>query len=63
MRLGSTENGVSAAIKTGNTFLVTLHLGTKNFLKHLPLVISDHGKVIEAIEYSGIEFSNPMGSG
>ena len=60
---GRTYGCVGAAIETSNPFLVPLHLGPKDFLKQLALVVTNHGKAVEAIEDGGVKLRDSVGSG
>jgi hypothetical protein len=60
---GRTYGCVGAAIETSNPFLVPLHLGPKDFLKELALIVTNHGKAVETVEDGGVELRDAVGAG
>jgi hypothetical protein len=61
--LGRAYCCVGTTIETSNPLFIPLHLGPKNFLKELTLVVTNHGKAVEAVEDGGVKLRDPVGTG
>jgi len=60
--LGRAYCCVGTTIETSNPLFVPFHLGPKNFLKELTLVVTNHGKTVEAVEDGGVKLRDPVGT-
>jgi hypothetical protein len=61
--LGRAYCCVGTTVETSNPLFVPFHLGPKNFLKELTLVVTNHGKAVEAVEDGGVKLRDPVGAG
>ena len=60
--LGRAYCCVGTTVETSNPLFVPFHLGPKNFLKELTLVVTNHGKTVEAVEDGRVKLRDPVGS-